>query len=200
MSTWASPNVRHGSIDGERLLLDVKTPPRCDGDPRPVEAGVRGEGYRASYITVMSVAFAGFVDYAVIVPSAKAYCDHLHTSSLFYVVVLALHPLARILTLPLTALAGAAPAPILAVLSECYCDSGKDASQGAATSVSGHPALQRGGLCAGRPCGSAGASHYRQVRRAAVGLLLISTIQGARWSRIHECSDTPKVYRSDEPA
>ena len=105
------PDRVFGSLDGERCNLDV-VKPDDDVDMKYADGryaelpGERGNGYWASYLTVMSISFAGFIDYSVIMPSAKGYCDRLHTSNTFYGLSLAFYPLARILLLPFAGLAG----------------------------------------------------------------------------------------------
>eukprot|EP00656_Telonema_subtile_P001154 TRINITY_DN10542_c0_g1_i1.p2 TRINITY_DN10542_c0_g1~~TRINITY_DN10542_c0_g1_i1.p2 ORF type:complete len:334 (+),score=68.06 TRINITY_DN10542_c0_g1_i1:213-1214(+) len=111
----------HGSNDGELCDLEsIKPRPSSERYEllEPVQPGLRGPGYWPSYITVMLISFVGFIDYAVIMPSAQDYCSELGQDKFFYGLSLSLFPLARIVLLPLAGLASdALPMRLLLFLS-----------------------------------------------------------------------------------
>ena len=60
----------------------------------------RGCSYKLSYLTIVSISFAGFVDYSVIMPSSQTYCQILGEGDTFYGLALATYPFARVFMLP----------------------------------------------------------------------------------------------------
>jgi len=78
------------------VLLPVAEP---EGPPS------RTASYWACYFVVMSISFAGFIDYSVVMPSAQSYCEHMGQSNTFYGMSLSAYPLARIVFLPFAGLA-----------------------------------------------------------------------------------------------
>jgi len=73
----------------------------CDDKLGPIDPTTwRDCSYWGSYLTMLSISFAGFVDYSVIMPSAQKYCELLNEGDTFYGIALAMYPFARLFILP----------------------------------------------------------------------------------------------------